>query len=88
VVSVVVPSPSALARPVVEEPAVRADGLCALESCGKPRNPERSARYAREFGERDPFCSMECCRRFYGLKVPRQMMEERQALAAARGARA
>lgn len=65
-------------RGVKTDPAVRADGRCALSSCGKLRRPERAERYAREFALRDPFCSSDCARRWHGIPVARELLEERQ----------
>lgn len=77
-----VPSPSPLARPLVDEPVIPEHGGCA--QCGNDRKPERSRLYGGVEAERDPFCSMPCARRFYKLPLPSELMEERQALAAAR----
>ena len=63
-------------RGVKVDPPVRADGCCA--TCGKPRNPERSERYGREFALRDPFCSSLCAMRWHGVPTPRELLEERQ----------
>jgi hypothetical protein len=49
----------------VTDPSVRKDGLCAV--CGKPRNPERSKKYAYGQALADPFCSNACCRKHHGL---------------------
>lgn len=73
-------------RSALPDPPVLTDGLCARAGCGKPRRPERSQRYARALAELDPFCSMECRRRFHGLPVPRELLEERVALKRARAA--
>ena len=73
-------------RDMRPDPPVRPDGRCALSWCGKPRRPELAERYAREFALRDAFCSSECCMRWHGLKVPGELLEERQARLA--GARA
>jgi hypothetical protein len=51
-----------------DEPAVPADGSCAV--CGKPRKPERSRKYAHGCAEIDPFCSVECARKFHGTSLP------------------
>jgi hypothetical protein len=59
------------------DPPVRADGRCALPSCGKPRNPEQAFKYAREFALRDPFCSAVCCMRWHGVRTPRELLDER-----------
>lgn len=45
------------------DPPVRADGRCLV--CLGPRNPERSARYARGIADLDPFCSSGCARDYW-----------------------
>ena len=62
------------------DPKPRKDGTCVV--CGKKRRRSRSehkmnAGYTRLnrsvwtfHVERDPFCSMECCRSHYGLPLP------------------
>ena len=53
---------------LVVDPPVRADGRCALESCGKKRKITAAARrYAGQQLDLDPFCSADCCRRFFGV---------------------
>ena len=51
------------------EPRVRMDGRCARPGCGKLRHPERSRRYAKDEALRDPFCSTECCKRFFKVRA-------------------
>lgn len=68
-----------------QDPPVRADGRCALPSCGKPRHPERAFTYAREFALRDPFCSAVCAMRWHGVPTPDELRDERiERLAGAR----
>lgn len=62
-------------RATLLDPPVRADGNCF--TCGKPRKPERSRRYAKgkNSAKNDPFCSANCCRRHYGLPLPEDDVE-------------
>ena len=62
------------------DPPVRADGRCAV--CGKPRRVDRSRRYGGAEAERDPFCSVTCCRRFHGTELPELHTGPREAAAA------
>lgn len=52
----------------MKDPRVRKDGKCAV--CKKPRQPERSRKYARTAAEVDPFCSIECCRAYHATPYP------------------
>lgn len=55
---------------MIADPPVPPDGTCA--TCGKPRDPERSRKYARLEADRDPFCSVRCCRSFHGTMIEEQ----------------
>lgn len=55
------------ARVIRPDPPVRPDGLCV---CGKPRHPERSAKYAGGLAEADAFCRTECARDYHGCSLP------------------
>lgn len=50
------------------DPRVRDDVLCFI--CLKPRQPERSKRYAKGIAELDTFCSNICARKWYENPVP------------------
>ncbi len=52
---------------MIPDPPIRKDGRCS--GCGNDRKPERSTRYARDAAERDPFCSMPCCRKYHGTEL-------------------
>ena len=55
---------SALALSVLnQDPDVRKNGRCAGAACKKAR-----PKLATVAG--DPFCSAECCRKFYGVTSP------------------
>jgi hypothetical protein len=49
---------------VKREPRVRPDGLCALKTCRKPRNPKRNP-YSGIAPSLDPFCSSSCCKEYH-----------------------
>lgn len=53
---------------VEEDPAVRADGRCAV--CPKLRDLGQSSRYAKDAAALDPFCSATCARMFHGTSLP------------------
>lgn len=55
-------------REILDDPPVRGDGLCVV--CEKPRKPERSRQYGGIEAERDPFCSVTCCREWHKNPVP------------------
>ena len=57
-------------------PAVPEDGTCA--QCGKPRHLKQTGFY-RLHAERDPFCSAQCCRVYYGCPLPVFAPRGRQA---------
>ncbi len=66
------------------DPPIPPDGSCAI--CAKPRNTERSAKYAKGCAEIDAFCSTQCARYYHGTSlVVRTPREIRLAAARERG---
>lgn len=64
---------------VIPDPPVRADGRCYV--CLKPRDPERSRKYAGDVATLDPFCSNVCARAFHGQpNLDEQGAESRKRL--------
>lgn len=59
------------------DPPVRKDGRCW--DCQEPRRPERSRKYGKAAAELDPFCSVECARRYHGTSLPENMASGRPA---------
>lgn len=59
------------AAQVNADPKVRKDGRCA--QCRKPRATVTAAmrKYAGDQIDRDPFCSMACCRKWHGCELPK-----------------
>lgn len=53
------------------EPNVRSDGRCSLSTCRKPRKiTVQAMKYAGENLASDPWCSSDCCRKWWGAELP------------------
>ena len=67
------------------EPEVRDDGRCALETCRKPIKPPKRRREVPASLYVDPFCSTDCAKAYFGVRVT--SYSESQGLGSPKGRR-
>lgn len=61
----------------LSDPKVRKDGKCA--QCRKERKHAVWNKYSHDAAIQDPFCSTQCCRKWYGMPEKDFAAERRRA---------
>lgn len=70
---------------MTDDPPIRDDGRCALEACGKPIKAPKRRRDVPERLYVDPFCSTDCAKTYFGVRVT--SYSESQGLGSPKGRR-
>lgn len=70
---------------MIPDPPIRADGRCALATCRKPIKPPKRRREVPASLYVDPFCSTDCAKTYFGVRVT--SYSESQGLGSPKGRR-